>query len=257
MTDPKDPKGLRKPTYTIDEIDTFMRRAIERRNGASQQSTELPVEEVVRLSHDELLETLKTAPDFGVSPDDVESVIAEEMKIRSAKAEVEAIMPPPSRRPSRPSGACAGRGFVVHVVAFMTVSAVLFAIDKLTTGGTWFYYPVPVWGLAVAAHAIRLSVSEGRRGARGRGEQRGPRRSSARSSSRRSGRATRAARRGVPYVAQGAAAARGATGRAADAAGSEHDARGAGARGRSTRSGAHDAEASAPVILGARGRFRG
>lgn len=122
-----DPKTRRE--YSTGEVEAIVRIALER------QGTE------GRISHDELLET---AREIGVSAEDIEEAVAEEARIREAKASIEA-----SRQQSR-------QLFIANLVSFVVVNAALFVVDRMTSGGTWFYWPLIAWGVAVAIHAVLL-----------------------------------------------------------------------------------------------------
>jgi F0F1-type ATP synthase assembly protein I len=122
-----DPKGSRG--YSTDQVGAIVRLALER------QGTE------GRISHDELLET---AREIGVSAEDIEEAVAEEARIREAKAAREA------RKQQ------AKRLFIANLVAFIVVNAALFVVDKMTSGGTWFYWPLILWGVFAAIHAVVL-----------------------------------------------------------------------------------------------------
>lgn len=122
-----DPKTRRE--YSTGEVEAIVRIALER------QGTE------GRISHDELLET---AREIGVSAEDIEEAVAEEARIREAKASIEA-----SRQQSK-------QLFIANLVSFVVVNAALFVVDRVTTGGTWFYWPLIAWGVAVAIHAVLL-----------------------------------------------------------------------------------------------------
>jgi 2TM domain len=122
-----DPKSRRE--YSTGEVEAIVRIALER------QGTE------GRISHDELLET---AREIGVSAEDIEEAVAEEARIREEMAQIEA-----DRQRAR-------RLFVANLVAFVVVNAALFVVDRMTSGGTWFYFPLIAWGVAVAIHAVLL-----------------------------------------------------------------------------------------------------
>lgn len=44
-------------------------------------------------------------------------------------------------------------GLYIHAIVYVLVIALLFAIDSLTPGGWWFYWPALGWGIGLAAHA--------------------------------------------------------------------------------------------------------
>jgi fatty acid desaturase len=46
------------------------------------------------------------------------------------------------------------KGFYHHLTIYLVVNAVLFLIDIFSGGGTWFYWPLLVWGIAVVIHGL-------------------------------------------------------------------------------------------------------
>jgi len=46
------------------------------------------------------------------------------------------------------------RGFYHHLTIYLVVNAVLFLIDIFSGGGTWFYWPLLGWGIAVLIHGL-------------------------------------------------------------------------------------------------------
>jgi hypothetical protein len=122
-----DPKSRRQ--YSTDEVGAIVRIALERHGTEG------------RISHDELLET---AREIGVSADDMEEAVAEEARIREARAAIEA-------RRMR-----ARRWFSANLIAYIVVNAALFAIDRTMTGGTWYVWPLLIWGVVLALHAVFL-----------------------------------------------------------------------------------------------------
>lgn len=46
------------------------------------------------------------------------------------------------------------RGFYHHLTIYLVVNAVLFLIDIFSGGGTWFFWPLLGWGIAVAIHGL-------------------------------------------------------------------------------------------------------
>ncbi len=48
------------------------------------------------------------------------------------------------------------RGFYVHLLIFVLVNAGLFVLDMLSSGGTWFFWPLFGWGIGLAVHAISV-----------------------------------------------------------------------------------------------------
>jgi hypothetical protein len=51
------------------------------------------------------------------------------------------------------------RDFYVHVTIYLTVNVMLFAIDMLTPRGPWFYWPLLLWGVGVAANGGAVLAS--------------------------------------------------------------------------------------------------
>jgi hypothetical protein len=48
------------------------------------------------------------------------------------------------------------RGFYVHLLVFVLVNAGLFVLDMVSSGGTWFFWPLFGWGIGLAVHAISV-----------------------------------------------------------------------------------------------------
>lgn len=48
------------------------------------------------------------------------------------------------------------KGFYVHLSVYLIVNAGIFAIDAITGGHWWFYWPLFGWGIALAIHAAAL-----------------------------------------------------------------------------------------------------
>jgi hypothetical protein len=46
------------------------------------------------------------------------------------------------------------QGFYHHLTIYLVVNAVLFLIDIFSGGGTWFFWPLLGWGIAVAIHGL-------------------------------------------------------------------------------------------------------
>jgi hypothetical protein len=129
MTNPKIQPPL--PSYTNDEVASILTRALDRQN------------EGARISHDELLET---AREIGVTTLEIEASIVEETKHRAARIVWEEEQ---SRRV---------RAFLQHLGAYVVLGAFAFVLDTKLSGGVWWYWLLPAWGLGVAAHAARTFV---------------------------------------------------------------------------------------------------
>jgi 2TM domain len=46
------------------------------------------------------------------------------------------------------------KGFYVHLATYVAVNSLLFAINALTSGPWWFYWPLLGWGIGIAMHAL-------------------------------------------------------------------------------------------------------
>jgi hypothetical protein len=109
--------------YTDDEAKEILRRALE------QDSSNAG-----RLHHEDLVEA---AREVGIPPELVEQAAFEWSEDKEALEIVD------RRRRKKKSRYYRGLG------VFVIVNAFLFALDMLTTGGTWFFYPLLAWSLFV------------------------------------------------------------------------------------------------------------
>lgn len=50
------------------------------------------------------------------------------------------------------------QGLLIHLLVFTVVNASLFAIDALSGGGWWFYWPLLGWGIGLTLHVLVISV---------------------------------------------------------------------------------------------------
>ena len=48
----------------------------------------------------------------------------------------------------------ARKGFFIHATVFGGVNLLLFLIDMVTPGPTWFFWPLMGWGVGLAAHGV-------------------------------------------------------------------------------------------------------
>lgn len=48
------------------------------------------------------------------------------------------------------------KGFYIHLATYIGVIVLLLAIDFLTGGGWWFYWPLLGWGIGIIAHAFTV-----------------------------------------------------------------------------------------------------
>jgi hypothetical protein len=51
------------------------------------------------------------------------------------------------------------RGFYGHLTMYIVVGIFLAAIDWLTPGAPWFYWPLFGWGIGVVMHGVGLLIS--------------------------------------------------------------------------------------------------
>lgn len=51
------------------------------------------------------------------------------------------------------------RDFYVHLSIWLVASVLLLLIDLVTPGGPWFYWPVSIWGIAVAINAVSVFLA--------------------------------------------------------------------------------------------------
>lgn len=120
-----DPKNL--PTYTNEEVAHILTRGLDRHHEGG------------RISHDELFET---AREIGMSTLEIEAAVAEEVRRRAEMM---------AREEQR---ALAVRKLVIHAATWALLSVALAVVDRLMTGGVWWYFVVIAWGGGVAAHAF-------------------------------------------------------------------------------------------------------
>ncbi len=115
--------------YSDDEMKEILRRALE--GDASGDGVE----------HEDLV---AAAAEVGIGRELVERAAIEMRDEREALARVQQKQRKRRRRFWRSLG------------TFAVVNAFLFAIDYLTPGGPWFYWPLLGWGLMVALHGLRV-----------------------------------------------------------------------------------------------------
>ena len=113
--------------YTQEEVSAILRRALERQGTSSSAIT-----------HDELIET---ARELGIDPMALEAAINEQQSVgeyESARAEYLV-----HRR----------QKFFEHLRSYIIVNLVLFVVDILVSGGSWFFWPLLGWGIGVVFDA--------------------------------------------------------------------------------------------------------
>ncbi|GAC1593046.1 MAG: hypothetical protein NVS3B20_18210 [Polyangiales bacterium] len=111
-----------QPTYTQAEVNAILSRALEQ-----QAKSE-------GLTHQELL---VAAREVGISQEAMEQAVAQLGEERAIQTE---IATQKSRR---------WRGFMANLTTYIFVNALLIFIDFKVSGGTWFYWPLLGWGLAL------------------------------------------------------------------------------------------------------------
>ena len=52
------------------------------------------------------------------------------------------------------------RDLYVHATVFGLANLLIFAIDVLTPGGPWFFWPLLVWGIGMVSHAASVLGAE-------------------------------------------------------------------------------------------------
>ena len=116
--------------YSDEEAQEILRRALERASDSD-------------LGHrHEVLQ--EAAAEVGIAPATFERVAAEYREERLVTANLEA------KRRGRIQAYWRSLG------TFGLVNLFLFSLDMLTSGGTWFYYPLLGWGLFVALRGYRV-----------------------------------------------------------------------------------------------------
>ena len=53
------------------------------------------------------------------------------------------------------------KGFYIHLLIFLAINGVILALDLISGGGYWFYWPALIWGAGLAAHAVAVVVEGG------------------------------------------------------------------------------------------------
>ncbi|WP_437900026.1 2TM domain-containing protein [Sorangium sp. So ce124] len=97
------------------------------------------------VSHDELV---AAADEIGISRGVIEAASRDIEHVRGEEAAREAIL---ARR---------RKGFRTHLFSFLLVNAFLFAVNALTDGPWWFFWPLLGCGLGLAFHALGALSSE-------------------------------------------------------------------------------------------------
>lgn len=116
--------------YKDSEVDAILHRAL------SEQGD---------IAHDDLV---AAASEIGVSRDAIERAVE---RLDERSEEVDAIAEARQKRKQR---------FQASMMTFVIVNIFLFAIDMLTGGGWWFYWPLLSWGMLMALQGAKLLQPE-------------------------------------------------------------------------------------------------
>jgi len=135
------PGSPSKPTYTQEEVTEILKRALK------QQSLDKQV-----LSHDELVEM---AREVGIERDALESATADLAQTRADEMARETYAHEIVTERARLLGR-----FASSLVTYVVVNAMLYFIDLRFTGGTWFYWVLMGWGLALLLQLRRVFLAE-------------------------------------------------------------------------------------------------
>jgi hypothetical protein len=122
-----------KRTYSSDDVQAILGRALERQRVGGEGG----------LSHDELL---AIGRDVGLSAEAIEAAAGEHEREGAVDAEVERRL-----RKKR-------RGFYGHAATFVLVNAFLFALNAVTGGGFWAFWPLFGWGFGLAMHLLSAAL---------------------------------------------------------------------------------------------------
>lgn len=122
MPDPN-PKGQAR--YSREELQAILHTALSRQQHTGDYARS---------------DLLETARELGLSEADISAAEAELADRTALQTEV--------ARQKR----MARQGMVAHTLSFAVVNAGLYAIDLLTPGGPWFFWPLAGWGVGLAIH---------------------------------------------------------------------------------------------------------
>lgn len=123
--------------YDEQEVREILRRAIERDQDDSGQ-----------LGRSDIL---AAASELGIDESAVQKAMVDIDRDREIADEIELLR---LQRKSK---------WLSHVSTWATVNAFLFAVNLVTGGAWWFYWPLMAWGLFVAMHTIRVVLADDRR----------------------------------------------------------------------------------------------
>jgi hypothetical protein len=129
VADP-DERGQRR--YTEAEVRAILERALKH-------------EQAREIGHDELV---AAAEEIGIPRAHIEAATRDIEDLRGEEAARAAIL---ARR---------RKGFRSHLFSFLVVNAFLFAINLLTPGPWWFFWPLLAWGIGLVFHAREALSNE-------------------------------------------------------------------------------------------------
>jgi len=126
---------MAEPRYTDEEAREILRRAL-----ASDQAAQ------EGLHHQDLIDA---AAEVGISP---EAMTRAADELRMEQAALTVLDERTRGRRSR---------WWSSLLTFATVNGFLFALDTLTPGGPWYYWPLLIWGFFVALGGLRAYLPKG------------------------------------------------------------------------------------------------
>jgi hypothetical protein len=125
------PDGEPRRTYTQEEVTEILKRALRQQSLRGDQ-----------LSHDELVEM---AGEVGIDREALEAATADLAQTREAELvkhdEARELAEERTRRIAR---------FASSLFTYLVVGVFLYFVDMKTSGGTWYYWPVAGFGIALA-----------------------------------------------------------------------------------------------------------
>jgi hypothetical protein len=138
------------PTYTREEMDAILKRAIERQQARAEG-----------IGHEDLVEA---AGEVGIPREEVEAAARE---IEAEKAKRGAAAPPNAAAPASPEQvaedddrARALRALKRRAVTFFGLSMFFFLIGRETFGASWWIWPVFGMGVSLVIHASRVLFAD-------------------------------------------------------------------------------------------------
>ncbi len=124
-----------KQTYSSDEVQAILGRALERQQTRGQG--ELTYDELVAIGRD-----------VGLSEAAIGAAAREQEREGAVDAEL-------ARRLSK-----GRRGFVSHAASYVLVNAFLLAMNLMSGGPLWAFWPLAGWGLALAFHLLSVVMPD-------------------------------------------------------------------------------------------------